>query len=202
MPYSESGFIRRTSPKALQDYLAAKAPKVELLIDGSQPPAKVRKALIDCLHKLPRDDRVPITRDWERVAELTDDLDHDAILRAFSDDREEIIRKFEGLKGAHDRALAVPEQAARLQACRGDRICAVLPYEQALLGWLRRPLERHARPQPAAAVPGCGPPLLRRCRWLGRPDRARCVPARPGRRLAGHDVPRGPGADRPRVHRW
>jgi hypothetical protein len=39
------------------------------------------------------------------VAELTDELGHDAILRAFSDDREEIINKFEGLKGAHDRAL-------------------------------------------------------------------------------------------------
>jgi hypothetical protein len=105
LAYSESGFVRRTSPKALQDYLAAKALKVELLIDWNQPPAKVRKALIDCLHKLPWDDRAPIARDWERVAELTDDLGHDAILRAFSDDREEIIREFEGLKGAHDRAL-------------------------------------------------------------------------------------------------
>ena len=72
VPYSEPGFVRRSSPKALQDYLAAEAPKVELLIDWSQPPAKVRKALIDCLHNLPRDDRVPIVRDWERVAELTD----------------------------------------------------------------------------------------------------------------------------------
>jgi hypothetical protein len=103
--YSESGFVRRTSPKALQDYLGAKAPKVEAQIDWGQPAAKVRKALIDCLHQLPRHDRAPIVRDWERVAELTDDLGHDAILRAFSDDREEIIQKFEGLKGAHDRAL-------------------------------------------------------------------------------------------------
>jgi hypothetical protein len=105
LPYSESGFVRKTSPKALRDYLAAKAPEVEAEIDWGQPQAEVRNALIACLHKLPWRDRVPITRDWERIAELTDELGHDAILRAFSDDREEIVQDFCALKGAHDRAL-------------------------------------------------------------------------------------------------
>ena len=85
MPYSESSFVRKTSPKALQEYLVARAPQVAAHLDWSQPPAEVRKTLIGCLHKLPRHDRVPIARDWERVAELTDELGHDAILRAFSD---------------------------------------------------------------------------------------------------------------------
>ena len=105
MPYSEPGFVRKTSPKALRDYLATKAPEVEAQINWDEPPTEVRKALIGCLHKLPRHDRVPIARDWERVAELTDELGHDAILRAFSDDREEVIRDFRALKSAHDRAL-------------------------------------------------------------------------------------------------
>ena len=105
MAFSNASFIRRTSPPLLRQYFARKEIVVGEEVDWDTPGTKLREALIDWLTKLPRQDRAPIARDWERVAELTDELGHDAILRAFSDDREEIIQEFEGLKGAHDRAL-------------------------------------------------------------------------------------------------
>ena len=105
MAFSDASFIRRTSPSILRQYFAKKDMVVGEEVDWDTPATKLREALIEWLDKQTRQDRAPVALDWERVSELSDELGQDAILRAFRDDRDEIIQQFKALKGGRDRAL-------------------------------------------------------------------------------------------------
>jgi hypothetical protein len=103
--FSDASFIRRTSPSLLRQYFARKDIVVGEEVAWDTPGTKLREALIEWMAKQPGQVRVVITLDWERVSELSDELGQDAILRAFRDDRDEIIQQFKSLKGGKDRAL-------------------------------------------------------------------------------------------------
>ena len=105
MAFSDASFIRRTSPSLLRQYFARKDIVVGEEVAWDTPGTKLREALIEWMAKQPGQVRVAITLDWERVSELSDELGQDAILRAFRDDRGEIIQQFKSLKGGKDRAL-------------------------------------------------------------------------------------------------
>ena len=105
MAFSYASFIRRTSSPLLRQYFAKKDMVVGEEVDWDTPANKPRDALIEWLTKQPRHLRAAVARDWERVSELGDELGQDAILRAFRDERDEIVQQFKPLKGSRDRAL-------------------------------------------------------------------------------------------------
>ena len=105
MAFSVASFIRRTSPSLLRQYFAREDIVVGEDVDWDMPGTKLREALIKWIAKQPAQIRAAIALDWERVSELSDELGQDAILRAFKDDRDEIIEQFKSLKGSNDRVL-------------------------------------------------------------------------------------------------
>ena len=100
MAFSNASFIRRTSPCLLRQYFARKDIVVGEEVDWDTPATKLREALIEWLDKQTRQVRAAVALDWERVTELSDELGQDAILRAFRDDRDEIIEQFKSSKAA------------------------------------------------------------------------------------------------------